>query len=146
MSRGILGTQANLLVDINLLVQVAVLFMLCAGAWLARKGRLNAHQTLMTAAVVINAAAIVFVMDPSFFRLLPVSLHDAAAPRALALWSHVLFGVVAEVMGVYVVIRTKTEASTTPNKVNMRRIMALTLLFWIVALLAGIAFYFLSYF
>jgi uncharacterized membrane protein YozB (DUF420 family) len=145
MSTGIFGTRASLVADINLLLQIAILGMLAVGVIQARRGKLNAHHSLMTMAVIVNAAAIAFIMDPSFFRVLPFALRNPLARGPAMLWPHVLIGGLAELMGAYIVIRTKTEPSAVANWPNMKRMMVLTLLLWIVALAVGIVLYFVWY-
>jgi uncharacterized membrane protein YozB (DUF420 family) len=142
MSSGILGTRATLVADINLLVQTALFFILVIAALQARNRRYDSHRTLMTVAVVINAAAIVAVMNPSFFRVLPFAVRNPDAPGPTVMWPHVALGAVAELMGAFLVIRLGLEPASAPR---LRRVMAVTLLLWLAALVVGFALYYMWY-
>lgn len=142
MSTGILGTRAGLVADVNLILQITLLVTLCVGALQARRGRLDIHQRLMTAAVIANAAAIVFIMNPSFFRALPLALQDTRSGQSLAMWGHMIVGLLAELLGVYLVIRGNAAPAGWPN---MQRTMIVTWLLWVAAALGGIFLYLVRY-
>ncbi len=141
MGTGFLGTRATLVADINLILQVVVLIVLSAGAFQARRRNFDSHRLLMTAAVIANAALIIAIMNPSFFRILPFGLRSPGARRPTVMWPHVLVGTLAELMGVYIVIRTNVEQSTASSWPGMMRVMLITLLLWLVALVGGITLY-----
>jgi uncharacterized membrane protein YozB (DUF420 family) len=138
---GILGTGATLVANINLILQIVILVVLTIGAFQARRGRLDAHHTLMTAAVIINAVLIIAIMNPSFFRILPFALDYPGAPGPKVMWPHVALGAVAELLGAYLVIRLKLDPSRASDLGNLRRVMVVTLLLWTTALVVGIAVY-----
>jgi uncharacterized membrane protein YozB (DUF420 family) len=142
MSSGILGTRATLVADINLLVQIALFFILVTAAWQGRNRRYEAHLRLMRVAVIINAVAIIAVMNPSFFRVLPFAARNPGAPGPTAMWPHVALGAIAELMGAYVVIRLGVDPRSAPR---LRGVMLLTLVLWLAALLAGSAVYWIWY-
>ncbi len=145
MGTGIFGTRAGFVADVNLILQITLLITLCVGALQARRGRFDAHQRLMTVAVIANAAAIVFVMNPSFVRALPSALRDTASIRSLTLWPHMLLGLLAELLGVYVVIRGNAATSGPSSWSSMKRTMLITWLLWAAAGVAGIVLYFVWY-
>lgn len=142
MGSGILGTRATLVADINLILQIVILMMLTIGAFQARRGRLDAHHRLMTAAVIINGVAIIAIMNPSFFRVLPFALRNPGAPGPTVMWPHVAVGALAELMGAYVVIRLNLDPSRISRLGNLKWIMVITFLLWIVALAVGITVYY----
>jgi len=145
MSTGILGTRAGFVADVNLILQITLLVTLCIGALQARRGKPDAHQRLMTVAVIANAAAIVFVMNPSFFRALPLALQDATSARSWTMWPHMVVGLLAELLGVYVVIRGNVAATAPSGWPNMKSTMIITWLLWVAAVLGGIVLYFVWY-
>jgi uncharacterized membrane protein YozB (DUF420 family) len=142
MSSGILGTRATLVADINLLVQIALFFILVIAAFQARRRRYDSHLKLMRAAVIINAVAIVAVMNPSFFRVLPFAVRNPGAPGPTVMWPHVALGAVAELMGAYLIIRLGLEPASAPR---LRGVMALTLILWLAALAVGVTLYYVWY-
>ena len=142
MGFGILGTRATLVADINLILQTVILMMLTIGAFQARKGRLDVHHRLMTAAVIINGVAIIAIMNPSFFRVLPFALRNPEAPGPTVMWPHIAIGALAELMGAYVIIRLNLDPSRISRLGNLKWIMVITFLLWIVALAVGITVYY----
>jgi hypothetical protein len=58
---GFLGPGV-LIADINLALQIMLLLGLTFGAWLARKGRIEAHRVNQTTWVLVNAALVIFIM------------------------------------------------------------------------------------
>ena len=145
MSSGILGTRAGLVADVNLLVQVLLLAVLIFGALQARRGIRDTHQWLMTGAVIINAAAIILVMNPSFFRALPSALRDPGSLRSMLLWPHMIVGVLAELMGVYIAIRTRVEASGPAGWRAAIPTMVVTWFLWVLAAAVGMGLYVVWY-
>jgi hypothetical protein len=131
--------------DINLILQIVILVVLTIGAFQARRGRIDAHHALMTAAVVVNAVAIIAIMNPAFFRVLPFALRNPGARGPTVMWPHAALGAVAELMGVYLVIRLKLDPARASDLGGLRRVMVVTLLLWTAALVAGIAMYFVWY-
>jgi hypothetical protein len=142
MSSGILGTRATLVADINLLVQIALFVILVYAAWQGSNRRHDSHLRWMRTAVIINAVAIVAVMNPSFFRVLPFAVRNPDAPGPTAMWPHVALGVVAELMGTYVVIRLGLDPASAPR---LKRTMIVTLLLWLAALAVGLGLYYVWY-
>jgi len=145
MGSGILGTRATWVADVNLILQIVLLIILTIGAFQARRGRLDVHHKLMTAAVTINAVAIIAIMNPSFFRVLPFALRNPGAPGPTVMWPHAAIGAVAELMGAYLVIRLKLDPSRISRLGSLKWVMVITLLLWAVALAIGIAMYFVWY-
>ncbi len=145
MSTGILGTRAGLVADVNLILQIAILIVLTLGAVQAKRRHFDAHHTLMTAAVIANAVLIIAIMNPSFFRVVPFALRNPSDPRPRVMWPHVAIGALAELMGIYIIVRMKLETSRPSRATNIKWVMGITLVLWIVALAIGITLYFVWY-
>jgi len=141
MNTGILGTRAGLVADINLLAQIVILLLLCVGALQARSKHFDRHHGVMIAAVIVNAAAIVFIMNPAFFRVLPFALRNPGAPGPVMMLPHAAVGALAELLGIYIIARTQLDPSATSDWPGMKRTMVVTLLLWLLALAGGIALY-----
>ncbi|MBC7262022.1 MAG: DUF420 domain-containing protein [Chloroflexi bacterium] len=142
MGSGIFGTKATLIADINLISQVVILAILAIGVFQAKARKFQAHHTLMTVAVVANAVLIIAIMNPSFFRILPFALRNPGADKPTVLWPHMLFGAVAELLGVYIVLAANTGR---PDKQHFKWLMRITFFLWVLALIAGIVLYFVWY-
>jgi hypothetical protein len=146
MGTGILGTRATLVADANLILQITMLIVVCLAVSQAKRRSFKLHCTLMTIVVVANAAAIIGIMNPAFFRSLPFALRDPWARRPMALWPHVMAGTLAQVMGVYVVIAMRKAGfrSTAPSH-HLKWAMRITALLWTASLTAGAMLYYVRY-
>jgi uncharacterized membrane protein YozB (DUF420 family) len=145
MPRGLLGTRATLVADLNLILQIIILVVLTASALQARRRGLRAHRTLTIFVVVLNAVLIIAIMNPSFFRILPFALRNPRAPVPIWLWPHVLIGALAELIGVYLVVSTNLnwDAASLGGSVRrrMRNLARFMLLLWALALVIGLVIY-----
>ena len=68
MSKGFLGTASPRSSDATLIIEFGMGVALLVGATLARRGRYGAHAWCQSAVVLLNLAAILLVMMPSFRR------------------------------------------------------------------------------
>jgi len=134
-----LGTNATLVADINLILQLVIIIVLLANAVQARQRGLGSGHALLSLAVILNALLIIAVMNPSFFRILPFAVRNPGAPVPILLWPHMLLGATAELTGVYLMLTSNLGAS---NSARARRVLPrLMLLCWAVALAVGLAVY-----
>jgi uncharacterized membrane protein YozB (DUF420 family) len=141
---GFLGTRASWAADLNLIAQVVLLLVLVAGILRAKKHDYTSHHGWMTAVVLANAALIVAIMNPSFFRALPLALVDAAIKPKMVL-PHFVVGVLAELTGLYAVIGVKMDLPDTWRVRNTKRFMRITAVLWTIALVGGIVLYVVWY-
>jgi uncharacterized membrane protein YozB (DUF420 family) len=141
---GFLGTRASWAADLNLIAQVVLLLILVAGILRAKKPDFASHHSWMTAVVLANAALIVAIMNPSFFRALPLALVDAAIKPKIVL-PHFVVGVLAELMGLYAVIAVRMDLPETWRLHNTKRFMQITAMLWTIALVGGIVLYVVWY-
>ncbi len=145
MLRGLLGTRATIVSDINLILQITVLFVLLAITLRARKRGLSAQRRLLAVAVMLNAVLIIAVMNPSFFRIFPFAVRNPGAPVPRLLWPHVVVGVVAELTGVYLIACEQLDSDSTmrvgPFRCKPRRVLGVMLFLWTLALVVGVVIY-----
>src|SRR5262245_29547179 len=96
---------------LNLAVQVLMGGLLLVGMALARRGRFRAHGICQSAVMLLNLVAIVFYMEPVFRQSVlpkfPASLTRSAFYALPA--AHAVVGTVAEVLGLYIILRAGTE-------------------------------------
>jgi uncharacterized membrane protein YozB (DUF420 family) len=145
VNTGFLGTRASWAADLNLIVQIALLVGLVAGLVLAKGRKLTAHHTWMTAIVTVNAAMIIAIMNPAFFRLLPLTWPKLGAPGPMLLWLHVVVALVAELMGVYAVLWLRMDLPELLRMRNLKWFMRINFVLWTLALVAGIVLYWARY-
>ncbi len=145
--RGFLGTGATFAADLNLIAQLIMGSALISGAALARRKRYTAHGVCQTTVLLLNFVAIGFVMVPSFGQQVRPGL-----PKVFHHWYyaaaafHGLFGIGAEVLGIYVALVAGTKL--LPQRLcfkNCKRWMRVELVLWCVALLTGVGTYYVWY-
>jgi uncharacterized membrane protein YozB (DUF420 family) len=145
MRRGLLGTNATIVADINLVLQLIILALLIVSTLVGRRRGVSTRRTLMSIAVTLNAVLIIAVMNPSFFRILPFAVRNPAGPVPSLLWPHVLLGAPAELLGVYLVASANLDWDRTaqpgPVRRTARTLFRILLLFWTAALIIGLAVY-----
>lgn len=90
------------------------------------------HKRIMTTIVALNGISILFIMGPSFVAYFGAVLIEAYAIGFPLTILHHSFGLTAEVLGLILVFRKFG---------NVRTVMRLTLLLWLIALTLGISFF-----
>jgi uncharacterized membrane protein YozB (DUF420 family) len=110
-ARGFLGTGATFGADLNLVVQLIMGVSLVVGTVLARRKRYRAHGICQTTVILLNLLMIGLVMGPSFLRQVKPALSKVTHKwyyEVAAL--HGALGIVAELLGLYIVIVAGTDA------------------------------------
>ena len=142
---GFLG-PGILIADVNLALQILLLLGLTFGAWLARKGRIEAHRVNQTIWVLVNAALVIFIMWGSMVEVIPESAADMAQTRVWLGWLHAVIGSVTVAGGLWLILQMN---DILPSRCHIRRwknLMRATLAgYWAVALM-GFVTYYLWYF
>jgi uncharacterized membrane protein YozB (DUF420 family) len=145
VNTGILGTRASWAADLNLIVQIVLLVVLFAGRVQAKRRNLTVHHNWMTAIVAVNAVMIIAIMNPAFFRLLPMAWRNLSAPGPMLLWLHVVVAVLAELMGLYAVLSINMDLPDSLRMRNLKWFMRINFLLWALALVGGIVLYWVRY-
>lgn len=132
---------------LNLLVQCGLATILLCGAVLARRQNFRAHGWVQSTVVVVNLAAILGFMLPSFSRQLAphwrIALHGGGDWIVLA---HAAVGATAELLAISLVL--VAGSSLIPERYRFIRYkpwMRTTLALWLMALFLGFATYHISY-
>jgi uncharacterized membrane protein YozB (DUF420 family) len=136
-------TAAPRAADLVLVLEIAMGVGLLAGARLARKGRFRQHAWCQSAIVLLNLAAVVVMMIPSF-RVhvrprIPVKLGKAYYALAAM---HAALGTVTELAGLYILLSAGT--SVLPEKIRITKYkasMRTVLVLWWIVLFLGLATY-----
>ena len=133
-----------LLSQANLVLEIVILMVLFAAFALKRKGKFLKHGGLMLVGVVLNILSFVIVMGPAFFSLGQNGLFDHPGRLYFVTLLHAGLGGTALVLGVFLVASWHLQASTQ-NCVRRKKIMRLTFVLWVLALILGILLYMLLY-
>lgn len=142
-----LGTGGTFAADFNLLAQIVLGLTLLGGMVLARRKHYRAHQYVQTSVVVLNLFLIAFIMDPAFRNQVEpeIPAHLGMAYYLMAT-VHATVGVIAEALGLYVVLAAGTKL--LPQRLrftNFKLWMRSLLVIWWVALLLGLGTYYVWY-
>ena len=139
----LLGTR--LAADINLAAQIVLLIGLWIGFYFARSGQVTRHATMQTTMVMANLFFILLVMVPSFYQYVILGGTTGGIVARLML-IHGLLGVVAQVAGIYVILRMRTGLIPPRFRVrDFRLVMRWTLWLWTVIFVLGIGIYYYRY-
>jgi uncharacterized membrane protein YozB (DUF420 family) len=144
---GFLGTGATFEADLNLVVQVIMGVALVGGAVLAKRKRYTAHGICQTTVLLLNLLMIGLVMWPSFQQQvrpgLPKALHKSYYAAATI---HAFIGILAELLGLYIVIVAGTSALPQWLRfTNWKRWMRTELMLWSIVVLTGVVTYYAWY-
>ena len=127
--------------NVSLSIQIVILFLLILGLPLVRRGEnakenIIVHGYLTLAAVLLNTVLIFIVMLPSFSIGLG-ELGSLSFLASLTLWSHVLLGVVAEVLGIILVAQWLSKPPSRMSCSKTKAWMWPTFVIWAVAVVTG---------
>jgi uncharacterized membrane protein YozB (DUF420 family) len=141
--KGFLGTGATFGADLNLVVQLIMGVSLIAGTLLAKRKRYKAHGICQTTVLLLNLLMIGLVMGPSFQQQVRPALS-----KVLHKWYyevaaiHGVLGIVAEVLGLYIVIVAGTDVLPQWLRfTNWKWWMRTELVLWAIVLLGGVGTY-----
>jgi plastocyanin/uncharacterized membrane protein YozB (DUF420 family) len=141
--QALLGTR--LVADINLAAQIVLLVGLWIGFYFARTGQVTRHASMQTTMVMANLFFILLVMVPSFYQYVILGGTTGGIVARLML-IHGLLGVVAQLAGIYLILRMRTGVIPPRFRVrNFRLMMRWTLMLWTVIFVLGIGIYYYRY-
>lgn len=141
--QALLGTR--LAADINLIAQIALLIGLWIGFYYARTRQIPKHANMQTTMVMANLVFIFLVMIPSFYQYVILGGTTGGIVAQLML-IHGVLGLIAQLSGVYLVVRMRTQLLPARFRVrNFRLVMQLTLGLWTIIFVLGIGIYFYRY-
>lgn len=141
---GITGCD-RLLGDLNLLAQILMIVALWIGWYFARRKQILRHRNVQTAVIIANIFFIAFIMLTSFYQYV-IAGGSTGGTVAILMMVHGLLGLIAELMGIYLVLRMRTQLIPARFRVkNFKRLMRLTLAFWTIIVLLGFEIYYFRY-
>lgn len=138
---GLLGTQATLLYDVTLLLEILIIPLLIIGWRLAKAGSLRRHGILMTTGVILHTLTILVAMIPSFLRYSGLLLENILSPGNFMTWVHVITGIIAWIMGIFLVAQWRLNRTSKMKCIKYSWIMPYLLVLWSFSLILGVAFY-----
>ena len=142
---GIFGTNAVLITDINLLLQI-VSFILVLGSLAYKfKGNFKIHGSIMGVAVLLHFITFLIAMGPSFVGNFTFLATETMITGVQTLWVHAIAGAVSLALGIFLVIVWVPKASNVKPCFGRKRIMDATVVSWTISLVFGILTYIAFY-
>lgn len=125
--------------QVNLVFQIVVLAVFSVSLMLKSKRKLYLHGITMLIALVFNTASFAVVMLPSSLRL-----NYSFNLFSLVTITHVILGALAESFAVWLVASWHLQSSFQ-SCMKRKKIMRVTMVLWLMALLLGILVYIFLY-
>jgi uncharacterized membrane protein YozB (DUF420 family) len=141
----IFGTGATLQADINLILQIVTLIMIFISLGYKSKNKFKIHGGLMGIAIILLLVSLFAVMFPSLssnYEYLTTSTSELGVQTA---WVHASLGIITLILGIFLVTAWALKTSNITACMRRKRIMDITVLFWIISLVFGIATYIAFY-
>ena len=129
--------NAPTLSQINLAFQIMILVILFVTLALWQKHKNFLHGLTMLIAVVLNIASFLVITLPSLLSMGIPKLSDVVS---LVIFAHATLGVTTMILGLWLVSSWHPQSSIQ-NCAAKKKIMRLTAVLWLVALLLGVLLY-----
>lgn len=131
--------------DINLVVQFLMIIALWIGFYFAHTKQIPKHRNVQTTVVIANIFMIAFVMVTSFYSF--VILGGATGGTvALLMMVHGSLGLLAELTGIYLVLRMRTQLIPPRFRVrNFKLVMRALIILWTFIVVLGVGIYYFRY-
>jgi uncharacterized membrane protein YozB (DUF420 family) len=129
--------NAPTLSQINLAFQIMILVILFVTLALWQKHKNFLHGLTMLIAVVLNIASFLVIMLPSLLSMGIPQLPDVVS---LVIFAHATLGVTTMILGLWLVGSWHLQSSVQ-NCAAKKKVMRLTAVLWLVALLLGVLLY-----
>lgn len=144
-AHGFLGTEASLSADLALVGSIIVAVAMTYGAYLAIKGRYEAHRWVQTGAAVVNVFLIFGLMIPALLAVTPEENVELPTSAFVAMPAHEIVGTVALVFGLFVVLRGNNLVPARFKFQNYKPYMRAAYALYMAATVVGIIVYVLLY-
>lgn len=103
---GFLGTRANFIADVTLILGVVVAVLFSVGFYLARRKNYTAHRWVQTAAAALNLILVGWLMVLPFRSFI---IEDQGGPRDTIFYAvtitHAMVGSIGLIFGLFVALR-----------------------------------------
>lgn len=126
--------------DIALLMEIATVVLVLVGFMLARHRNSVRHGTVMATAVTLHTILILLVMGPSLLGSLTL-MKNISNAGIIITWAHVLAGMIADILGLYLVAAWRFRRPPKMDCARRTAIMKPLIVMWMLSLVLGILFY-----
>ena len=139
---GLFGTGAILETDINLLLQIIIVIVLLIGLY-GRKRKVKMHTGIMVAATLAKFATFLAFMGPVFFENLNFFVNFTS--QSISYLVHAFTGAITLTLAFGLIISWAIHASNIVPCYRRKRLMDVTVIFWVASVIFGIIGYLLVY-
>jgi uncharacterized membrane protein YozB (DUF420 family) len=140
---GFLDTGANILADLNLIVQLLFYIVICLGVVVQLRKQYKWHDRLQIPVVLLNLLFIAVVMLPSFLGILPQLPNRFSETAFVVPTLHAILGLLAEGISIYCLL---AGLKILPRKIGILRYWMWTaFVLWTLTILFGIGLYLVWY-
>lgn len=130
---------------INLVAQLLMITALWIGFYFAHTRQIRKHRNVQTTVVLVNIFFIAFVMITSFYSYVVLG-GTTSGTVAVLMIIHGTLGLIAELTGIYLVLRMRTQLIPPRFRVrNFKLVMRSLLGLWTVIVVLGLGIYFFRY-
>jgi plastocyanin/uncharacterized membrane protein YozB (DUF420 family) len=137
------GTQIS--ANVNLVAQLSMIAALWVGFYFAHTRQIPKHRNVQTTVVLANIFFIAFVMITSFYSYIILG-GTTGGTIAVLMIIHGTLGLIAELTGIYLVLRMRTQLIPPRFRVrNFKLVMRSLLGLWTVIVALGLSIYFFRY-
>lgn len=125
------------------MLQITTLILLLLSIGIKRMRKLALHGVTMLGAVILNFSSFVLIMLPSLLRT-EIIRTQPAHTVSIATLVHSSIGLIALILGVWLVASWHLRSSFADCFRN-KRLMRLTTVLWLIALMIGFLLYYILY-
>ncbi len=109
------------------------------------KNKFKIHGGLMGIAVILHVLSLLVVMGPSFYDGYDYFMTATSELGVQTTWIHAIPGAIAMILGIVLVGVWALRPSNIAACSRRKRLMDITVLFWFISLIFGIATYIVFY-
>ena len=142
---GIFSTNTVFITDFNLIIQIVTFLLILIGFRYKIRKKFQIHGYLMGVAVFLHLVFFIIAMWPSFsggFEFFTTSFLIGVQ----AMWIHAVAGTISLIIGLFIVLAWLLHVSDISRCFKRKRLMDVTLIFWLISLMFGIVTYLGFYF
>jgi uncharacterized membrane protein YozB (DUF420 family) len=141
---GLFSTNAPLLSDLSLLLQILVFFLLVLGIYAKMKHRHKRHAAIMGTVLAAHTVSIMAIMVPSLLSMGGL-LENLLTRLALVAIAHAIMGSAVELSWIWLLGTWLSNTRDINACFGRKNIMRVTIALWAVELILGVYVYIMLY-
>ena len=142
---GIFGTNAVLITDLTIIIQIISFIFLLIALVYKNKGKFKIHGSIMGLALILHFVNFLVAMGSSFVEGFSFLTTETMHIGVQTLWIHAISGALSMVLGFFLIAMWIPKISDVKRCFGRKRIMDATTLLWAISLIFGIATYIAFY-